>query len=161
VPKPTCRVTYAILTPFAVTESAFTDDENGIDLSKYVELQYSVYKTSYWQSVYSLDMFTEETGSATALKYWATNKMNKDDLPIGSLIVVESGWRYRPEGWVGDNKNTVRPDQETINVIEVTEAWWGDFTTRAFNIGKTSNGDISGVSEEEIRQAFKIYIPKK
>lgn len=151
----------AILTPFAVTESAFTDDENGIDLTKYVELQYSVYKTSYWQSVYSLDMFTEETGSATALKYWATNKMNKDDLPIGSLIVVESGWRYRPEGWVGDNRNTVRPDQETINVIEVTEAWWGDFTIRAFNIGKTSNGDISGVSEEEIRQAFKIYIPKK
>ena len=149
----------AILTPFAVTNSAYTEDDDEINLENYDEMDYEVYKLSYWQSVYSLDMYTETTG--TALKYWATNKMTKDDLPIGSIIVIESGWRYRPEGWVGDTKNKVRPDMEIIYMIEVTEEWWGDFTIRAFNIGKTNNSDISGVSEAEIREAFKIYIPKK
>ena len=149
----------ALKTPFAVTKSVYEKDPSVPDYSNYTELNLTLHRTSYWQSVDSISMYTSNTG--TALKYWATDKLTKEDLPVGSIIVVASGWRYRPEGWVGDNRNKVRPDMETISVIEITEEWWGDFTYRAFNIGKTSNGDISNLTETEIRNAFKIYIPKK
>ena len=149
----------ALKTPFAVTKSVYEKDPSVPDYSNYTELNLTLHRTSYWQSVDSISMYTSNTG--TALKYWATDKLTKEDLPVGSLIVVASGWRYRPEGWVGDNRNKVRPDMETISVIEITEEWWGDFTYRAFNIGKTSNGDISSYTETQIRDAFKIYIPKK
>ena len=42
-----------------------------------------------------------ESGDAnTAAKFYATKTFTKDTLPMGSVIWVNSGWQYRPEGWV-------------------------------------------------------------
>ena len=74
---------------------------------------------------------------------------------------VDSGWQYRPEGWqTEDSKNTsARPGNVSESIITVTDAWWGDYTLRAFNISQNPQTDISS-KVDEAKEHFRIYIPK-
>jgi len=94
--------------------------------------------------------------------YFATQRFTKDTLPVGSVIEVATGWTYRPEGWINDAKNTTetRPAEVTVSRTVIDEAWWGTWTTRAFNIRKIDDSDLTGKSAE-VAAAFKIYVPKK
>ena len=86
----------------------------------------------------------------------------KETLPIGSKIVVESGWQYRPEGWIdgASNAESDRPVNVSTAEVVIDEEWWGSWTQRAFNISKTDTSDISSLTEDDILAVFKIYIPK-
>lgn len=93
-------------------------------------------------------------------KYAATHIIPKSDIPNGSLLVVLSGYQYRPEGWVTlTTKNSTRPDNVSSSVVEVNDEWWGTFNYRAFNISKTS-GTISAAEMKAIGTKFGIYLPK-
>ena len=84
----------------------------------------------------------------------------REELPIGSIIQIESGYTYRPEGWVGTGGQTSRPEPTTVSKIIVDEGWWGNYDTRAFNINKNGVSDLTGQTAQA-RLAFKIWIPKK
>lgn len=93
----------------------------------------------------------------TSKKFFATGVFTKENLPDGSIVWVNSGWQYRPEGW----KHTgSRPGNSTAQ-ITVSDTWWGTYTQRAFNISLTSGSVISGdtYTLEKIYENFKIYIP--
>ena len=77
-------------------------------------------------------------------------------------IPLNDGWTYRPEGWknAAANSADTRPTEVTTTKIVIDEAWWGEWTTRAFNIRKTDNSDLTGLSND-VAAAFKIYVPKK
>ena len=77
--------------------------------------------------------------------FYGTRKLTRDDLPVGSVIVLADGWIYRPDGWIGNAKtdDAVRPAESTTAMVIVTEEWWGDFNYRAFNISTTAQGVIS------------------
>jgi hypothetical protein len=92
--------------------------------------------------------------------YFATQKFTKADLPVGTIIEIANGWTYRPEGWINDAKNSERPAEVTTEKIVIDEAWWGEFTTRAFNVCKTDKSDLTGL-DADVAAAFKIYVPKK
>ena len=83
-----------------------------------------------------------------------------DKLPVGSVIVLAKGWRYRPEAWKTEGAQSSRPDNVTTSRIEITESWWGDYTHRAFNISKTDGSSLESLTVEDIENAFIIYIPK-
>ena len=98
-----------------------------------------------------------ETGtSGTPSQFFATKTFTKDDLPIGAVIWVESGWRYRPEGWTYTGS---RPNNVTTTYVTANEAWWGSHTIKGFNISKTNSASLVDVSVETIYENFKIYIP--
>ncbi len=98
-----------------------------------------------------------ETGtSGTPAKFFATKVFTQDDLPIGAVIWVNSGWQYRPEGWAHTGS---RPGNITTTYVTVNEAWWGTYTQRGFNISTTSNSSLVGTEPETIYENFKIYIP--
>lgn len=143
--------------PFEVTQSAILEDSVSDDLSNLVELDLTLYNGQCWNS---------SSGTPTTLfnnaKFWTTDRFTKETLPVGSKIVVASGWQYRPEGWIDDaaNDSSTRPAACTTSIVDVTEAWWGNWTTRAFNISKTDGSDLSSCSESDIREIFKIYVPK-
>ena len=101
-----------------------------------------------------------KTGADLAARFAYTPHLTKDSLPNGAIITIESGWQYRPEGWVDGAKNTSRPDNVTTSTVLVNDAWWGEYTTRAFNISKTSNSIIYGnTTVEDVSNIFNVYVP--
>ena len=82
----------------------------------------------------------------------------KKQLPVGSIIIVDAGYQYRPEGWEKADMSAdsiARPGNVTTNVVEVTEAWWDKFTVRAFNLSTTPTRAIV----EADKAALRIYVP--
>ncbi|MBO4982974.1 MAG: DUF4886 domain-containing protein [Clostridia bacterium] len=116
------------------------------------------------------DKYTEiyETGtSGTPSKFFATTLFYKTTLPNGAVIWVNSGWQYRPEGWIDENTknngegdgNGQRPKNVSTTYVTIDEAWWRTFTIRGFNISKTNGNSLVGTSDETVYENFKIYIP--
>lgn len=148
--------------PFEVTQSAILEDSTSDDFANLVELDLTLNESQYWNSSDGSRYDFLIGDASNSPNFWATDKFTKESLPVGSKIVVASGWQYRPEGWVNDasNDSGTRPAVCTTSIVDVTEAWWENWTTRAFNISKTDSSNLSSYSESDIRAAFKIYVPK-
>lgn len=128
-----------VAAPFVVMHYGFYNSQNGSYLTS------SVFKGSKDDN---MDKFA------------ATHIIPKSEIPNGSLIVVASGYQYRPEGWVTlSTKNETRPGNVSTSVVEVNNEWWGTFTYRAFNLSKTS-GAPSAAEMKAIGTKFGIYLPK-
>jgi hypothetical protein len=92
----------------------------------------------------------------------ATKKFTREELPVGTIIEIAEGWRYRPEGW---NYTGTRPDNVTITRIVVDDSWWGSYTERGFNISQidhtTSSNKVITLSTDEVASTiFKIIVPE-
>lgn len=145
--------------PFSVTESKY---------KSYADIDWT--KSAYWWSTESNpagyeNMVTTEITTQTNQKYfWCTQKFTKEDLPVGSLIVLSDGYSYRPEGWLesGANTSNSRPANTNENIIEITDAWWGSYTCRAFNVfkGTAASEDISSMAKNDLDSVFKIILYK-
>lgn len=139
-----------------------------IDGTKYRRLSLEELGLTQWAYWYSsngsgwTNIFTGTSG--TALKYFATRKFAKEELPNGTIITVLNGWYYRPEAWANNQKNDgsngrpSRPGEVRTTTVVVDDAWWGVFDTRAFNITKGSN-IASTVTAEDIYAIFSIQVP--
>ncbi|MBR2937810.1 MAG: DUF4886 domain-containing protein [Oscillospiraceae bacterium] len=166
----------AVATPFGVTESVNvkkdeedkkdnedTKDpvvsEDSIDFSQYNNLTLTLHKNEYWNSTKGA---TLSGGTDTAEKYFATDTFTKETLPVGSVIVIADGWKYRPEAWKGTAKtsSSKRPAEVSAKIVMVTDAWWGEWTTRAFNIAKKNGDALTDYTPEQISEVFQIYFPK-
>lgn len=160
--------TNALKTPYSVTDSEwdFEDVIDGLVAMDYEDygwtktggFWYSTHATMY-KTCYTLEEYPE---NANTSKYVATKRFTRDELPVGSVIKIESGWSYRPEAWVNDGRQSTRPGNVTTTYIEITEEWWGDYIYRAFNIGNGTklNGDASNPQFETAKSKFTIYVPK-
>jgi len=129
----------------------------GYDLANYVKLDLKNTLTRYWNST-SATTLQGKNGDATSMKFFATARFDKIQLPVGSIIVAAEGYKFRPEGWQDTtNKNSAtRPNEVTDKVItEVTAEWWGEFAVRAFNVGAVDGTTM----EAKDYAAFAIYIP--
>ena len=76
---------------------------------------------------------------------------------MGSVIRINSGYKYRPDAWVDMSTYTPksnRPATVTQDGVIVDETWWGEFSYRGFNINKTSGATIT--ADEGVN--FKIYV---
>lgn len=149
----------ALKTPFKVTPSTFKDLTGTIDFSKYTLQNLTFHKNQYYQSVKGTTL-TGQKG--TMEKYFATDKFTKQTLPVGSIIVIADGWKYRPEAWKDDalNASSKRPAEVSTQIVVVTEQWWADWTSRGFNIAKKDGSVLTSYTPEQISEVFKIYIPK-
>lgn len=83
----------------------------------------------------------------------------REELPVGSVIELKSGWQYRPEGWKSSGAQTSRPENVTTSKVVITEAWWGDYTHRAFNLSKVGTPSLENAANE-IETALTIWIPE-
>lgn len=156
----------AISNPFSVTESTqktkkvLTLEDRftmaGLDINDYELLDWEPKLYYHWNSTSRATV-----GKSDSLpNYIASKKFTKDELPTGTVIVVDNGYRYRPEGWQEADKvlSGTRPDTTTAIFTVVDEEWWGDFNYRAFNLSKLSGNEPA---TEEDTTHFRIYIPKK
>ncbi len=126
------------------------------------DLAYTKY--AYWFSTERNVFFNLQVGtSSTHLKYFATRMFEKEELPNGTIISTTGNWYYRPEGWVNGQQNGVsgnpaRPGEVKTKTVVVDDAWWGTFTTRAFNV-TTGNTIGSDVTAADIYDCFVIHVP--
>ena len=157
-------VNNAINTPYSVTQSEYTDfrPENIYDLDEYDLINWEPVGSSYYNSSVNSTRNTTSNSSASNLKYFISSKMfARYELPVGTLIVIDNGYQYRPEGWETLNKVTLpRKDNVSTQMVEVTDDWWGVYNYRAFNISVIgASADISDKTAETAAH-FRIYVPK-
>ena len=147
----------AIKSPYAVTKSQYAPaDESSIVGKTQKQITFS---QGYYNSADTAgNHYALITWAGNSPQYFATAKFTKEDLPIGSVICIASGWQYRPEGWVNGAGVSPRKDNVTTKYVIVTEEWWGSYTERAFNISKTTLESLAG-KDDEIPGVFKIYLP--
>ena len=138
----------AAAAPYAVTASEHTLENSFIQLDLNL--------TSGWYN--STNTGTDPYmlyASTSSLPFYATKVFTKAELPVGTIIVNEAGYYYRPEGWV-NGQGVARPGQINTKMVVIDEAWWGDWTERGFNV----NVGSLDVSAETAEAGFKIYLPK-
>lgn len=149
----------ALKNPYTVTQSECLEKPTvEIDLSGYQLLEWEP-KLGFWNSSAS-DQFIDV--DAIANQFVSTSvRFSREDLPVGTIIMIESGYGYRPDGWNTESgKSTAaRPANVTTEMIVVDEEWWGDYLYRGFNIFVSPNRmDMTDLVEETAAK-LKIYVP--
>ncbi len=154
-----------VVKDLSITEALTDADKTvltnlGLDPAKYAVLKMTPVVCAYYNS-------TNGSGSATALitdqnnskNFWATTeKYDVNQLPVGSVITIASGYQYRPEGWQNvDEKNSAsRPGNVTTASVKIDEGWWSGYNYRAFNVSYVGNNTV--VTESDT-SALRIYVP--
>ena len=148
----------AVKNPFKVTQSEFSTRPS-FDPQGYTPLDLELTEFAYYNSA-SEDWNNLITDAGNSKLYYASRIFTREDIPVGSVIIIEEGWQYRPEGWEENKDLTthVRPTNVSMYRVDVTEEWWGNYVTRAFNVSKQSGESLVG-KDTEVRNALKIYIP--
>lgn len=151
----------AAKTPF---ESSFSEEER-----KYIEIlwQNGCYRSDNNEYYYSLI-----SNISTSSQYFATQKFTKETLPMGAVIVIAEGYTLSIDGWFNAGKNDNRPDEISGGAtVTVDESFWDSpgvtsggveigFNEVAFSIRRDDFSDISALTESELNEIFKIYIPQ-
>ena len=160
--------------PFEVTESEYPpvpvvsgDAEAiiaayGYDPANYTGIDVGLTHNGFYNST-SGTPSAITTNASNSNQFAATKIFTKSDIPAGSLIVLKSGFQYRPEGWVSLStmNSGNRPGNVTSQLVEVDSAWWGSWNYRAFNVAKAGNPPLDAAGQAELDNAFFIYVPKK
>lgn len=169
----------AVANPFEVTASTYPADsdkvesfekillQNGYNIADFEAVELGVMPYSYYNStgksgvessmIYNRDNVT----TTTPYKYAATKIFAKKEIPNGSLLVLKSGYLYRPEGWQAlDEKPSVRPDNVSETIVVVDNNWWGDYNFRGFNLANAERTELSEKEMEEVCESFAIFKPK-
>lgn len=153
----------AVTNPDEITQSQYLE-EITYDFENYEEIDWEPKASSYYNSTASCELVSPENSTASNLKYFIASKIfTKEELPNGTLIVIDEGYKYRPEGWTeptATNSNDARPANTSVNIVEVSDKWWGNFNYRAFNISVKIETDISDMTDE-VASHFRIYVPKQ
>ncbi|MBE6701158.1 MAG: DUF4886 domain-containing protein [Ruminococcaceae bacterium] len=164
-------VNNAIKSPFEATASKFTDkkeitDEErfkalGLDISDYEVLDWEPKVNALYNSTITMKLRDSENAKDGMLPYTIASKMfTKETLPIGSVIIVDYEYQYRPEGWIEENKknsSSTRPAQVTYPITVIGEDWWENYAFRAINLMHT--GVRITLTEEDVNH-LRIYVPK-
>ena len=129
--------------------------------SDYVALDWFGEMNAYYNSsdtTYGNVVISKANSDASNLpNYIASKTFTQKELPVGSIIIVDAGYQYRPEGWTDLNaKTSPRPGNVSGHCVEATEDWWGNYTVRAFNLSASPNRAMTAEDAEHLR----IYVPK-
>ena len=133
------------------------------DTSKYTKLELDFEIGAYYNSTDSTkyaELISSSNSTASNLPYFAATQMfKKDEIPVGSVIVVDANYQYRPEGWTDLGTKTIsRPGNVVDEITIVDEAWWSNFNYRAFNLSYI--GSAAKMTEADTVH-LTIYIPVK
>lgn len=154
----------AVANPDKITQSQYLT-ENMYDLENYEEIDWEPKASSYYNSTKNSELVSPENSTSSKLKYYIASKIfTKEELPNGTLIVIDEGYQYRPEGWTklsAINSSSARPANTSTYIVEVSDKWWGNFNYRAFNISVV--GGVTDISDmtDEVASHFRIYVPKQ
>ncbi|MBQ9729337.1 MAG: DUF4886 domain-containing protein, partial [Clostridia bacterium] len=148
----------ALQKPYTVTNSQSSIETN------WVAMQDSAYgwnDIGYWNSTENGQHYQVIASGGISNAFVCTQMFTRQTLPVGSIIEIAAGYKYRPEGWVGTGVQSSRPENTTKNRIVVDEAWWGNYDRRAFNVSLVDGAALTDATAVAgAKAAFKIWLPK-
>lgn len=131
-----------------------------IDYNNYDLIDWQPKYSSYWNSTGVGDAaVTLQTGMNGFISSGVM--FTKNDLPEGTIIEIDNGYQYRPEGWKSLEQHYARPDNTSAAQVIVDAAWWGEYNYRAFNVSKVDGGAFAESDVAAVKDALRIYVPKK
>lgn len=133
----------------------------GLDMNDYVLLDWDARMNTLYSSTGGTTRHDSSNSKLTDY-YISSGRLYRTDLPVGSVIIVDKGYQYRPEGWESESyksTNTTREPNILASVVTVDEAWWKDYAFRGFNLSVEGN-KTRAVVESDIAH-LRIYVPKK
>lgn len=125
--------------------------------SEYSALEYEKIDNAFWDSSHATDYNRPiDDNESLSIKFFTTKRFTPEELPLGTIIKIASGWQYRPDAWKDDAPQNTRPGNVQSEQVVVTSSWWGDYIYRAFNVSKIGQPPLTGIDTNDILQ---IYIP--
>ena len=112
---------------------------------------------------YKCDSYYELTNSYvddTAKKFLCTRPFykNNGDLPENTVIIIDSGYQFRPECWGSYGIYSPRPNNITNTFNRLDSSIWTNITRRGFNISSTSSSYV-GQNYISFMNHLRIYVP--
>ena len=185
-------VTNAIKTPLAITQSTITTGEmpkaaeaidpsvildpadfreadttvaaaNGVDLSKYTLLEWDYLENTYWNCTSKAGTTVpKSTASTYQQNVCSKQKYSLNDLPLGTIFIVDNGWQYRLDIFVDSSSkyNGTRPGMNTMEFFVLTQEFMSDCNYLAWNIASNPKGDISAIYAQAACH-LRVYVPNK
>ena len=141
--------------PDPALQQVFADA--GYDPGAYRELPYSLTLHAFYNSTGGSGLTTTASNSD---EFAATQFFSKENLPVGSVLVLKGGYQYRPEKWTRlSAKTSDRPGQTQVQVFAITDAWWSGNAYRAFNLSKAGNPHLTDAEMQSLRSCLSIFVP--
>lgn len=154
----------------------------GKTLSDYTKFDFDVFKGYYNSNTTNYPQL--KNSDATAESFSTTKWFTKASFPKGTVIVINDGFKYRPEAFYGvynatANKNNganfPRPSEVLSNtasqVVVLDDEWWlrglnsasakRYYSFRAFNIASLAGVAMTADERALSSSALGIYIPKE
>jgi hypothetical protein len=133
---------------------------NGLNPDDYdkLDLDYTLFAYYYSTSTGSTLLTVENNTATNFAEFVGTRLISKAEMPVGSIIRVDSGYQYRPEKFADlENNAAVRGENTKTAHTVVDDAWWGSDNYVGFNISIVRGNKIVNA---ETGTHFAIYVPK-
>ena len=126
-------------------------------MSGYALFDWKPQVASYYNSSSNSNRISSANSNASNIpNFTSSDIFTKADIPVGTIIIVDKGYQYRPEGWSDLNaKTSPRPENVSTNVIVVDESWWAKYEYRAFNLSALATKTMTQADSAHLR----IYVP--
>ena len=131
----------------------------GKNISDYELLDWLREVQSYYNSTVGITLMSHANSTSSNVPNFISSVLlTKEDLPNGTVIIVDEGYQYRPEGWVNETTKNAsdRPANVIATCVVITDEWWGKWTIRAFNLSAIAARKMLLEDVEHLR----IYVPK-
>ena len=129
----------------------------GVDLSKYVLLEYEYLTNQYYNST-SRTTPGAASSSQNEKHICFKERYTKEQL-MNAVIICDAGWQYRPEAWQNTtDKAATRPGMCSEPIVLLNEEWWGSNVLLALNISAIPQRSLAA-NYAEAAAHVRIYIP--
>ena len=133
----------------------------GLDINNYHRLHLDPIMGFYkCDEIYSFFNKYADDEWHTALKFVCTKPFFRvnNDLPEGTVLIIDSGYQYRSDCWKEKGTYSPRPNNVTTNFTILDSSFLGDFRVRTFNVSATS-GTYVYQNAIAFMNHFRIYLP--
>ncbi|MBQ9132487.1 MAG: DUF4886 domain-containing protein [Clostridia bacterium] len=115
----------------------------GIDLSKYVKLDFEYVENKYWFCTQATTAPNNASSSQDGKFVCTKERFTKEQL-LNAVIICDDGWQFRAEKWPNATALAASRGSNISDAVTLLNAtWWGNDTYLALNISKTSGEKIS------------------
>ena len=97
---------------------------------------------------------------STAQRFVCTRPFynNNEDLPLGSVIILDSGYQYRSDCWGSEGTHS-RPNNVSTSWTTINANFWKGLRNRTFNVSRTDNSTLVGQNALLFMNSMRIYVP--
>lgn len=135
--------------------------QNNIDLSKYTLLEWKYLENTYWNCTSNATTKTPGSSASTYQENVCSDrKYSLDELPLGTIFILDSGWQYRLEIYEDENAkySGKRPGLSTNPFFVLDTDFMKDAKFIAWNISSSPKTNISQLYAQAACH-LRIYVP--